>query len=93
MVKGTTSTGFKYEIADGVAQDYEFIECILVADNKNANEMDRLRATMKMCEIILGKNKDALLEHIRKNNNGIASIEMVSAEVAEIIEESNTLKN
>lgn len=92
MVKGTTSTGFKYEVAEGVANDYEFIECIVVADDKKAHEMDRLRATMKMCELILGDNKDALIEHIRKNNNGIASIDMVSAEVAEIIEESNKLK-
>lgn len=93
MVKGQTSSGFKYEVAENIGADYEFIECILIADDNNANEMDRLKATMKLCEIVLGKNKDALLEHIRKNNNGLASIEMVSAEVAEIIGESNKLKN
>ena len=85
MVKGTTTTGFKFTIDPDAVKDMEFIE--LAAD---AEENGLLLP--KMIEHVLGKDqKKKLYDHVR-NNKGRVMIEDVSDEIKEIFSALNAAK-
>lgn len=87
MVKGTTSTGFKFEVDPDVIRDMEVIE--LIADvAEDGSKMP------KMLVAILGKaQKTALYNHVR-NDSGRVLFDDVNREMEEIFatlaENSNT---
>lgn len=87
MNKGTTATGFEFEISDDALDDYELLELLTELDNG-----DYGRVTM-VIEKLLGKEqKERLKEHIRKN--GKVSAERMMNEVADIFAQANEkLKN
>ena len=87
MNKGTTATGFEFEISDDALDDYELLELLTELDNG-----DYGRVTM-VIEKLLGKEqKERLKEHIRKN--GKVSAERMMNEVADIFGQANEkLKN
>ena len=71
MKTGTTSTGFAFQFDEQNADDMRMVELIAVSDDDSASEFQKLAASTKILEMLLGKEqKAALYEHIGKSHNG-----------------------
>lgn len=66
----TLKNGFKLTIDDEVLKDYEFIDAYTQSTDEDVDDDARLRAYMKMVDIVFGKQKKALFEKIKKDNDG-----------------------
>lgn len=87
MIKGTTTTGFEFELEDEVLDDYELLEVLVEVDKGNYG------LVTKMVDILLGESqKEALKNHIRKNTGRVSAKKMME-EISEIFQASNSLKN
>lgn len=79
MVKGTTSTGFKYSVDPDAIKDMEFIELAAEAEDNGL-------VLPKMLVKLLGdKQKKSLYEHVR-NKKGRVMADDISNEVTEIFD-------
>lgn len=88
MVKGTTKSGFEFEIDETRLDDYEFIEML-------SDIEEDMTIFPKVARKILGvKQHNALKEHLR-DENGIVPATAFEAEITEILSygNENTLKN
>ena len=86
MIRGTTSSGFSYEIADSVLDDYELLEVLTEIDAGNSGKIPR------MVEMLLGKEqKEALKNHCRVD--GKVSSASMMMEVTEILLSNDKAKN
>ncbi len=86
MIKGKTLTGFEFQIEDTVLNNYELLELFAEVDENPL-------LVPKLVKIILGEEqKNALIDHVR-NENGIAEVEKVSAELEYILTSSAETKN
>ena len=71
MRSGTISNGFYFEFDETRADDMRFVDLIVEATSKDAGDFEKLSATSKMIEMLLGKEqKNALYEHIGKSYGG-----------------------
>lgn len=88
-VKGTTSSGFQYELTEESLDNYELLEILSEIDNGDQSKLPI------MIEMFLGtEQKEALKEHIRsKSNNGKVSSTRIFEEVSEIFEQTKEVKN
>ena len=85
MLKGKTSSGFKFEIAEGTLDNYELVEAL--ADI----ETDPLSVT-KVVNLLLGKEqKEKLKEHVR-NEEGVVTTTALMKEIEEIFKTQNKVK-
>lgn len=81
MIKGTTKTGFEFELDDGSLDNYELLEELCEIDGGNYSRVPA------MVNALLGKDQvKSLKDHIRKNGK-VSSAAMV-AEVFEILTEA-----
>lgn len=87
-MKGTTTTGFHYDVDDEIRDDMELLEGLIAIDNGD------LQALPKVLVSILGqKQKDALYDHCRSEKGRVSS-QKVMAELKEIFESADKeLKN
>lgn len=86
MIKGKTPTAFNFEIEEDVVDDYELLE--LIADVEEHPEK-----VVKLIPKVLGeKQKDKLIEHVKKTNNGKCSVTSMMREMSAIFEGATTLK-
>lgn len=87
MVKGTTKSGFSYEIDEEILDDYEFLEILLKIDE------GEVAFSIKMVDMLLGeKQKNRLKEHVR-NEDGRVSASKLIVEAFEIFESIKKGKN
>ena len=95
MKKGTTSTGFAYEFDEQNADDMRMIELIAISDDDGATEFQKLSASTKILEMLLGKEqKAALYEHIGQAHNGRVPIADLMKALNEIMSAGgDSLKN
>lgn len=71
MRTGTTSTGFHFEFDETRADDIRLVELIATTVSEDTGEFDKLVASSKILEMLLGKEqKQALYAHIGKNYEG-----------------------
>ncbi len=85
MLKGKTSTGFQFEIAEGALDNYELVEAL--ADI----ETDPLSVT-KVVNLLLGKEqKEKLKEHVR-NDKGVVTTTALMKEIEEVFKTQNKVK-
>ena len=86
MIKGTTKSGFKFEISDENINDYELFEVM--------SEIDENPLLLpKLLKMLLGtEQKDALIEHLR-GENGKVSMESIQAAITEIFAGTKPVKN
>lgn len=76
MIKGTTSSGFKFEIDEKQLKNYEFVELI--------SEVDENELLMpKILKMLLGDQVEALKDHVR-DEDGIVPIEKMVEEIKDI---------
>ena len=87
-MKGTTTTGFNFEIAEDVRDDMELLEALIAIDNGDLRELPNVLVSL------LGKEqKKALYDHCR-TEKGRASASRIMAELKEIFESADKdLKN
>lgn len=79
MAKGKTETGFKFEVNDNIAEDYELIEMIAEVDENPL-------VTPKLLNKLLGKEQvKALKDHIREED-GTVNVYKMLAEVKAIFD-------
>lgn len=78
MITGTTKTGFEFQLADNVLDDYELLEALCAIDSGNYGKVPA------MVDALLGTDQvKKLKDHIRKN--GKVSSAALVAEVFEIL--------
>lgn len=90
-MKGTTKSGFKFNIDERIVEDWRLIEAIAMAESDDPGE--QIKGTMSVAELLLGKDKDALIKFIQGKNDGFAPAKEVSNTIAEIITSVRELKN
>lgn len=79
MAKGKTETGFKFEVNDNIAEDYELIEMIAEVDENPL-------VTPKLLNKLLGAEQvKALKDHIR-DEDGTVNVYKMLAEVKAIFD-------
>ncbi len=86
MIKGKTSSGFEYEIAEGSLNNYELLESI--------SELDENTLVLpKVVNLLLGKEqKDKLTNHLR-TKDGMVPLDKMMNEITEIFQSKPETKN
>lgn len=85
MLKGTTSTGFAFEISDERQNNYELLEAFGKLDENPA-------LLPRTVEMLLGaKQASSLKDHVRAES-GIVPADKMMNELKEILESQNQLK-
>lgn len=95
-MKIKTSTGFTAEVNEKKVNDYRFLEHMVQA-LKGDGDFEKLQGYMGMVTFLFSKeDKEELLDHVAKNNDGICDTESLSKEFQEILEalkEKKDVKN
>jgi len=95
MIRGKTSTGFKFAVNENIANDFRFIQAFRKTKSKNAD--DQLVGTYDLVELVIGSaNMENLFKHV-EDKDGTVSTEKIMNELTEILkiipEKSKPLKN
>lgn len=91
MIKGKTSTGFNFNVDERVKDDWRIVDAIVDSESEDASV--KLKATKTLVDLVLGKDKEKMIQHIMKKNNGFCSSEAMTSEVTEIFNAIKELKN
>lgn len=86
LIKGQTSTGFKFEISRRRLNNYEIVEYLSRLE-------DEPLLLPKIVEMILGIKQTELLKNHVRDEDGIVDTEVISKELEEIIKSQGQLKN
>lgn len=84
MLKGTTKSGFKFEIEDKRLNNFELLEAISEVEESPL-------ALPRVIKLLLGDSKAKALKNHVRDDEGFVSADKLSAEIMEIFE-SQTLK-
>lgn len=85
MLKGKTSTGFKFEIAESTLDNYELVEALGDIDTNPL-------AVTKVVNLLLGEEqKDRLKEHVR-NEQGVVTSTVLMKEIEDIFKTQSEVK-
>lgn len=85
MLKGTTKSGFEYEVSDDAMNNFELIEVLAEVDT-NPLQLPRL------VKMLLGDDqKKKLADHLR-TETGTVPLDAISVEIMEIFQ-GGSLKN
>lgn len=86
MIKGTISNGFEFAFDEVVLDDMRLIDTMAVIVDENSKISERLTATAKASEMILGKaQKEKLYEHIGQLHDGRVPRAEFEAALSEIM--------
>lgn len=86
MIKGTTRTGFNYEVDETRINDMEYLELL-------AKATGNIAYLPAVVEKLLGREqKTALYEHVR-DENGRVSVDAIDREIEYIMSGNDNLKN
>ncbi len=89
MIKGTTKTGFNFELDDDVVDDYDLLLKLADVDNGNLTGIDGI-----FNEVLGEKQKKELREHIKKvTGRKRVSIKLMLTSLKDIFEATNETKN
>lgn len=89
MIKGTTKTGFKFELDDDVIDDYDLLLKLAEVDAGNLAGIDGI-----FNEVLGKEQKNELREHIKKvTGRKRVSLKLMVASLQEIFEATNETKN
>ena len=79
MLKGTTSTGFSWEIEEDALDDMELLDALTELDS------GKLDAVSPVCLHLLGKQQRAALYDHSRDERGRVRVSAVSNELGEIL--------
>lgn len=91
MIEGKTKSGFKFKIDERIQSDWRLVKAI--ADSQNENSGIKLQGTVNMIKLVLGDQEELLMQHIKKENDGFIPMEIMNAEITEIIQAIPKAKN
>ena len=91
MIEGKTKTGFKYKVDERIRTDWRLVKAI--AESQSDDEGIKLKAVVTMIQLVLGSQEELLMQHIMKKNNGYIPMEVMNAEITEIIQSLPNSKN
>ena len=85
MVKGKTTSGFEFEIPDGLAKDFRFIKAYSMI--KSGDQEKALDGAIKLVSVIFSNEaeEERLYEHLAKQNEGRVPMDVLFAELDDII--------
>lgn len=86
MLKGTTKSGFRYEINENIGDDYELLKLITKVEQDGTLIFD-------LTDKLLGVKQAANLEKFLKKRDGYVSTQKIIKEVTEIFNSQAMLKN
>ena len=92
MVEGITKSGFKYKYDERILNDYGLLEAIGDFDS-SSQKIEQVTALKRIIDYLLGDNREAFLEHIANKNDGFRPLDVMQAEILEIINSSQQIKN
>lgn len=90
-MKGTTKSGFKFDIDERIVSDWRLVDAIGMAESDDPSE--QIKGTRLVADLLLGKDKQKLIEFIQKKNDGFVPATQMTSAIAEIIESIKDLKN
>jgi len=97
MIKGKTSSGFKYEIADEILKDWRFVQSMSklkeLEDNSDSIELDFINIMAEIEKLIFSDKGKAFEKHLANKNNGFIPTDIFLAELLEIIKHDDSTKN
>ena len=85
MISGETRSGFRFEVAEDIANDMELVEALCDFDSGDAT------AVVPVCRRVLGSQKKALYDHLR-TDSGRVPVDKVAEEIADILSAVNNGK-
>lgn len=89
-MKGTTASGFKFDIDDEIFNDYEFTK--VYAKLLGTNPEEQVQAGVKLVELLFPEDKGARLEEfVRDKETGIVTNDAVFNTIKEIFDSMGTL--
>lgn len=91
MIKGKTKSGFKFEFDERIKNDWRLMDAIARATSTEM--MTQIAATSDLVDLLLGSDKEKLMEHIMQRNDGFIPSEELEKELFEIISYSKATKN
>ena len=90
-MKGTTKSGFKFNIDERIIEDWRLIDAIAMAESDDPGE--QVRGTTAVADLLLGKDKASLIKFIQDKNDGFVPATEMTNVIAEIITTVRELKN
>lgn len=87
MIKGITSTGFKFEIEDDVLDDWNILKYLKKIDE------GEIEYIIDVVPLLLGKEQEEKLEKHLKELEGRIRMTSMTKEISEIMESGKDLKN
>ena len=84
MVKGKTSSGFKFEVSKRIAEDWRFT--VALADMDSSDASRKLAGSTNVVRLLLKDQEEAFYKHL-EDEDGIVPAEKVWNEVKEILHE------
>lgn len=91
MIEGKTKSGFKFKVDERIGTDWRLMEAIALSESDDASK--KIKGSLDLINLILGKDAEKLKTHIAKNNDGFIPAEVMNAEVLEIINSLKEIKN
>ena len=91
MIKGKTESGFEFSYDQRLLSDWRVMEAIAYADSPD--NIKKVKGTRDLIAFLLGDNKDSLLEHIQKNNDGYIPVDVLQKELFDILSSAKESKN
>ena len=94
MRKGTTRTGFAYELDESAADDMRLVDALAVCMSDEADSFETISAASRAAELLLGKaQKKALYDHIGKAHGGRVPAAELMNELEDIMSGGSAEKN
>ncbi len=91
MIEGKTRTGFKFKIDERATKDWRIVEGIKKVSSRNYDEL--AEGISSIVDLLLGDDKDRLMSHVQKNNDGFIPVDELEKELSDIIAGANQVKN
>ena len=94
MRKGTTRTGFAYELDEAAADDMRLVDALSVCMDEESDSFETISAASRAAELLLGKTqKKALYDHIGKAHGGRVPAAELMNELEDVMSGSDAEKN
>lgn len=91
MVKGTTQTGFDFEVDERIKSDWRVMKAIADVQSKDNNRV--IPGMVNLINFILGDKEQKLLEHVAANNDGFAPTKALFSEIKDMLDAIPEIKN
>lgn len=86
MIKGTTKSGFRFEVNENIGRDLEILRLVRKSQEDDLYIID-------LAEKVLGERQLNILQNILKKRRGYADVEDFAKEIFEIFTSIPQLKN